>query len=123
MYGPSDLPADYTRLSRVVEFLVLRRTEKNAPELSVASPVTYVRADAPPFLLLQGDQDDVVVPHQSWLLHQRLLDAGVSFRLVMVHNAAHCFRPARGPVTPSRHEVTQIMCDFFKDTLQPPQVE
>jgi acetyl esterase/lipase len=117
MYGPADLAADYNRLSRVVEFLVLRRTEKNAPELAVASPVTYVRGAAPPFLLLHGDRDEVVTLNQSRLLHQRLLDAGVPSRLVIAHNAAHCFRPAHGPVTPSRSELARIMCRFFARTL------
>ncbi len=117
MYGPADLTADYNRLSRVVEFLVLRRTEKNAPALAMASPVTYVRQAAPPFLLLHGDRDEIVALNQSRLLHQRLLDAGVPSRLVIAHNAAHCFRPAHGPVTPSRSELARIMCRFFARTL------
>lgn len=120
MYGPADLTADYNRLSRVVEFLVLRRTEKNAPELAIASPVTYVREAAPPFLLLHGDRDEIVTLNQSRLLYQRLLDAGVSSQLVIAHNAAHCFHPSRGCVTPSRSELARIMCRFFGRTLTAP---
>jgi len=54
----------------------------------------------------------------AWQLHR--LDAGVSSRLVIVHNAAHCFHPARGPITPSRSELARIMCRFFSRTLNAP---
>jgi acetyl esterase/lipase len=118
MYGPADLTEDYTSLSRVVEILVLRRREKDAPELAVASPVTYVHPGAPPFLLMHGDKDNIVVLHQSELLYERLQEAGVPARLVVAHHAAHCFHPADGPVIPSRHDLTRIMCDFFSHTLK-----
>lgn len=118
MYGPADLRVDYSTLSRVVEMLVLRKREKNAPELAVASPVTYVHEGAPPFLLMHGDQDSVVPLHQSQLLHERLQEAGVPSQLVIAHHAAHCFRPADGAVVPSRYELTQVMCSFFEHTLK-----
>lgn len=118
MYGPADLAADYTSLSRVVEILVLRRREKDAPELAVASPVTYVHPGAPPFLLMHGDKDNIVTLHQSQLMYERLQQAGVPARLVVVHHAAHCFHPADGAIVPSRYDLTQIMCDFFNRTLK-----
>lgn len=117
MYGPADLTADYSSLSRVVEILVLRRREKDAPELAVASPVTYIHPGAPPFLLMHGDKDNIVVLHQSELIYERLQQAGVPARLVVAHHAAHCFHPADGAIVPSRHDLTRIMCDFFGRTL------
>lgn len=56
-----------------------------------ASPVTYVNADAPPFLLIHGT-DDVPVPlEQSSLLHAALLAAGAQSELVTVEGAGHIF--------------------------------
>lgn len=117
MYGPSDLAADYNSVSRVVEVIVLRRRDRHAPELAVASPVTYVHPGAPPFLLLQGTKDDVVVPHQSELLAERLQAAHIPVQYVAVQNAAHCFHPAGGPIEPSRRQLTDLMCAFFRKTL------
>lgn len=49
-----------------------------------ASPLTYVAASAPPFLIVHGDQDPIVPHHQSRLLVDALRDAGASaiFRTV-----------------------------------------
>ncbi len=38
-----------------------------------ANPVTYVREGAPPFLLMHGTADEVVIPGQSELLHAALV--------------------------------------------------
>lgn len=55
----------------------------------VASPLTYVRNGAPPFLILHGDMDRVVPLEQSRLLDAALRAAGVSSRLVVVTGAEH----------------------------------
>ena len=55
----------------------------------VASPLTYVRAGAPPFLLLHGDADRVIPAEQSRLLDAALRGAGVASRLVVVTGAEH----------------------------------
>jgi acetyl esterase/lipase len=51
-----------------------------------ASPITHVRPDAPPFLLVYGFRDLAV---QGELLHERLKSAGVSSRLVIIPGAGH----------------------------------
>ncbi|MEZ4834766.1 MAG: prolyl oligopeptidase family serine peptidase [Caldilineaceae bacterium] len=45
--------------------------------MAAANPVTYVCADAPPFLIVHGDQDPLVPYHQSVLLNGALQTAGV----------------------------------------------
>ena len=54
--------------------------------VAAASPVTHVRRDAPPFLLVYGFRDLAV---QGELLHERLKRAGVSSRLVIIPGAGH----------------------------------
>jgi len=41
-----------------------------------ANPITYVTKDAPPFLIVHGDQDPLVPHHQSQLLFEALKQAG-----------------------------------------------
>src|SRR5688572_3055556 len=43
-----------------------------------ASPITFVRADAPPILLIHGDADPVVKPEQSLKLYDALKAAGAT---------------------------------------------
>lgn len=54
-----------------------------------ASPVTHVRRDAPPFLLLHGEADRVIPLEQSTLLDRALREAGAPSRLVVVAGGQH----------------------------------
>ncbi|MEU4693488.1 alpha/beta hydrolase [Actinoplanes sp. NPDC023714] len=59
-------------------------------EAAAASPVGYVSDDAPPILLVHGDEDRIVPVGQSIELHQRLSDAGARVELRIVAGADHC---------------------------------
>ncbi|WP_036393550.1 alpha/beta hydrolase [Micromonospora chokoriensis] len=62
------------------------------PELGrVASPITYVTDQAPPMLLIHGDQDVVVPVGQSEELAAALTAAGAEVELLVVPGADHCF--------------------------------
>ena len=54
-----------------------------------ASPVNYVHAGAPPFLLIHGAADELVPPRQSELLRDALEKAGVEAALHIVKGAPH----------------------------------
>lgn len=58
----------------------------------LASPVTHVSTDDPPFLIVHGDQDRVVPLDQSERLHRALTAAGVESTLHVVKGAGHGFR-------------------------------
>ncbi|MFD5536282.1 alpha/beta hydrolase fold domain-containing protein [Streptomyces canus] len=60
------------------------------PELAMpASPVTYVTAAAPPFLLIHGTADRLVPFEQSLLLEKSLLAHSAEVQLVPVDDADH----------------------------------
>ncbi|MDV8147642.1 alpha/beta hydrolase [Arthrobacter sp. B10-11] len=59
--------------------------------LAAASPLGYVTAAAPPFLLIHGDSDGLVPLSQSELLAAALTDAGVRNELVTIRGGDHCF--------------------------------
>jgi acetyl esterase/lipase len=54
-----------------------------------ASPISYVRADAPPFFILHGQADPLVPPAQSQAFHQTLIGAGANSHFVGVPDAIH----------------------------------
>jgi len=113
MYGPADFtvnfPGGYSRLKDKVF---------GGFDAALASPVTYISADDPPFLILHGDQDKLVPFEQSWVFQKQLLSANVPVTLVIVKNAGHGFRPVNGEINPAREEITQMIVDFFNETLK-----
>ncbi|HEX4945042.1 MAG TPA: alpha/beta hydrolase [Blastocatellia bacterium] len=67
-------------------------TDKNSLEYKQyieASPITYVSADDPPFLLLHGDADKVVPFNQSEVFEAALRKANVKTKLIRVVGGAH----------------------------------
>jgi len=88
-------------------------------KLRAASPITYVSADAPPFLLLHGDVDTLVPVSQSVLLYEALWQAGADVRLHIVHGGDHLdYR--RSPTDLPWHaaEVKNLEDAFFYRTLK-----
>ena len=73
-----------------------------------ASPVFYVRPNCPPFLIMHGDQDDLVPAEQSQELDDALRKAGVSASLVIVEKGGHDFYSAKA--------MKQVV-EFFKKYL------
>lgn len=93
-YGPSDL-ASLERVggdaSLPIRQYLGAKPSENPTVYSDASPISHVSADDPPFLIVQGTNDPVVVPSQSRRLASRLSAVGVPNRLVMVRGAGHGF--------------------------------
>jgi acetyl esterase/lipase len=112
MFGPADLTVQfeggYEGASRVFDGF----------DAALASPVTYVTADDPPFLMLHGENDKLVPIEQSQILLVALQAVGVPAELVAVANAGHSFKPDGGQISPSRREIVQLVVAFFEETLK-----
>lgn len=90
-YGPADLvlfPASDDEKSP--ESILIGATPLARPDLAkTASPITYVDKNDPPFLIIHGEKDDMVLPKQSRLLHSWLNVSGVKSELIIVKDAPH----------------------------------
>jgi acetyl esterase/lipase len=90
-YGPAELilfPGANDPKSP--EALLIGATPLDRPDLAeVASPVSYVDQDDPPFLIIHGEKDDMVSPRQSQLLSSWLTINNVDNELIMVKDAPH----------------------------------
>jgi acetyl esterase/lipase len=101
-YGPADLTLQ-PRQNRNADIIgnlppemltspeVLMAGGQDEHSLTVASPITYITSDAPPFLLIHGTADTVVPYAQSEVLAQALTEKGVPARLVPIDGADHIF--------------------------------
>jgi len=120
MFGPSDLTVEFEggAVARQLGNLVFGATDKDAPILKLASPITHITADDPPFLILQGREDTLVPPSQSQELYDRLTAGRVPAQLVLVEHAGHGFKPVGGEPSPSRVEIGALIGDFFEEQLK-----
>ncbi len=65
-----------------------------------ASPITWARADAPPFLVIHGKADGVVSIEQARILVEALRRAGATADFVPVSHAGHGFESIGGLAWP-----------------------
>lgn len=56
---------------------------------NLASPLTYIGADAPPLLILHGTADPLVCFNQSELLYHRLMEYGNEVEFIPVEGGGH----------------------------------
>jgi acetyl esterase/lipase len=90
-YGPAELilfPGASDEKSP--EALLIGAAPLARPDLAkVASPVTYVDKDDPPFLIIHGEKDELVSTKQSRLLSAWLNVVDVQHELIIVKDAPH----------------------------------
>jgi acetyl esterase/lipase len=107
LYGITDFPTYH-------DVTMLGKTFAEAPDLyRLASPVTYVRSNSPPMLILHGTADTTVDLKQSQLLAETLKKAGVEHELVIVPGAPHTF-----DLQPKQQDLRPVVLKFFDKHLK-----
>ena len=105
-FGPTDFLLNTNAQSRLqltdpespVAKLLGGPVLENKALAAKASPITYVSKDAPPFLIMHGDQDHTVPFNQSETFYEALKQAGVDVTFVPIKGAGHGFGPPRPEV-------------------------
>jgi alpha-L-fucosidase 2 len=67
----------------------LIKEKGEAEALKEASPITYVTKNAPPFLLIQGDQDEYIPFTEDTNLQTALHEAGVKCEIIRIPGGHH----------------------------------
>jgi acetyl esterase/lipase len=91
-FGPSNLltmAGSHNNPGSPESRLIGGPVQDNKEKARKASPVTYVGKNAAPFLIMHGDQDNVVPPGQSDELAAALKKAGVEVTLQVVQGNGH----------------------------------
>ena len=92
---------------------LLGGTVMEKPELARrSSPIYYVKADAAPFLIMQGDKDPLVPLQQSASFHEALQKAHVPSILKIYPGAGH------GGASFNSLESMKLMADFMDEHLR-----
>lgn len=85
-------PGARTGDARSYESLLIGAPIHDRPDLArAASPLGYVTADAPPFLIVHGTSDRAVPAQQSMMLHHALVRVGADVTLHLVDGRGHGF--------------------------------
>lgn len=114
MFGPTDFTdVTYDEKLQKRGYQLFPNVSPDQTMLADASPISYVSAGDPPFLIIQGDQEPVVPISQSQALYDRLVSAGVPAFLQIVTNAGHNLIAVGGPPNPTRKQVTQVYLQFL----------
>ncbi|MEI7584332.1 alpha/beta hydrolase [Runella sp.] len=90
-YGPSELTSlASSEDPKAPEGILLGASPIARPDLAaIASPVTYIDKNDPPFLIFHGEKDNIVTNRQSKLLSGWLTAKGVKNELIIVKDAPH----------------------------------
>jgi acetyl esterase/lipase len=117
-FGPADLTTMGSQADKPgtpVAQLVGGPVQDNKEKARKASPLTYVGKDSAPFLIMHGDQDNLVPLAQSKVLAAALKKAGVEVTLQVVKGNGH-----GGPGF-SSPENRKLIEDFFAKHLRKEQ--
>jgi len=92
----------------------------NLSNIVLASPSHYVAPDAPPILIIHGDDDACPSPNpcvpvsQSIQFYDQLTAMGDQTQLVLVQNMAHMFvQVGPQPINPNLAQIAQDIVTFF----------
>lgn len=109
MFGPADLPGWISPQAASIDF------GGNRANLVLASPTHWVKANAPPIMIVQGTEDRTVPESQSVELYNKLLAAGDQTQLVLINNMGHMWRQVGlNPIDPPMTQIADDMVSWFE---------
>ncbi len=98
-FGPTDITMmaecegggsiDHNSPDSPESILVGGPIRENIEKGTLANPIHFVDASDPPFLIFHGDQDPLVPPCQSEMLHEALQDSGVASEYFLMEGGGH----------------------------------
>lgn len=115
-YPPSDVtsfphPSVEEAAASMESLLLGKNVVQYQEEALQICPVSFVTKDAPPFLIIHGDNDHTVPFSQGEILHDKLEEVGADVKLLVLEGADHADMPF------FQEELWQRIIAFFKDKL------
>ena len=90
-FSPRNAPFDHDAADSPESRLIGGAIQQHKDKAATANPITYVSKNDPPFLIMHGDEDNLVPYQQSELLCEALQNAGVPVTLKIIEGAGHGF--------------------------------
>ncbi|MCB2210313.1 alpha/beta hydrolase [bacterium] len=118
LFGPADLRPIADPAYREPYVGVFGEAAYDAEAIWAYSPLAYVSEDAPPFLILHGDADRVVMLRQSEDFAAALTEAGVPNELIVVAGGGHSNELFRAGAEPDLASLTESLLGFLEENLR-----
>jgi acetyl esterase/lipase len=77
------------------------------------SPVTYLKRNSPPLLMIQGDADTTIPVKHAYRMEKRARALEAPVEILIVKNAGHNWRRAGGDIEPTKEVITERTVAFF----------
>lgn len=81
------------------------------------SPISLLKKDSPPLLMIQGDKDTTIPVKHAHYMGKRSEELGASVEILIVQNAGHNWRKVGADIKPARDEIIQATANFFMTHL------
>lgn len=81
------------------------------------SPVTYLKKDSPPLLMIQGDKDTTIPVKHAHRMAKEAAKLKAPVKTLIVENSGHNWRKVDADIKPTRAEIVQATIDFFTAQL------
>ncbi|GAB4456350.1 MAG: alpha/beta hydrolase fold domain-containing protein [Armatimonadaceae bacterium] len=120
-HAPADSRITHDAPDSPESLLIGAPIQENREKVQKANPITYIHKNAPPFLIVHGDKDNLVPVHQSKLLHEALNQAGVPNTLWIIEGAGHGFGVEHRDELESR--IRKFFDQHLKQTRQQEMVQ
>jgi dipeptidyl aminopeptidase/acylaminoacyl peptidase len=119
-YGTTDFVGQYESMKRSkggpVVPLLGGTPEEKPEDYKKASPITYLKKDSLPILLVHGNVDPVVPYAQSVLMYEKAKEIGANVEFVTMENTAHSMEP-KGEMKPTLEEAQELTANFLLKNL------
>jgi acetyl esterase/lipase len=112
LYGAFNLLTWQSDKPRVETYLGVTK-EQNPRLWELASPVSHISSDDPPFLVIHGTADEVIDYKQSVELHEKLKEEGVQSKLCLIEGGPHSFA-----LQPAGRDLGPLVISFFDKHLK-----
>ncbi|MDF1849185.1 MAG: alpha/beta hydrolase [Verrucomicrobiales bacterium] len=78
------------------------------------SPVSYLKRDSPPLMMIQGDQDTTIPVKHARHMEKRAKELGAPVETLIVKNSGHNWRMVGAEIEPSKQEIIRASAEFFR---------
>lgn len=123
-HGPNRVPPGGGANPAEERYLGCKVSECTSGIVASASPVTYIKHDSPPMLLIHGVADETVPVAQSQEMYDKLRAAGVATQLFLIPDIDHSFIGKTPQATAeASHAALARVFQFVDATLKGPRHE
>lgn len=81
------------------------------------SPINYMTANSPAFLMIQGDKDTTIPVKHAYYLDAKAKELNVPVEIMIINNAGHNFRDVDAKISPTRNDIINRTVDYLTERM------